>query len=352
MRTGNWNEAPMSSRLNERKHDHLRILADDPGADRRKFYFDEIRLKHRALPELDMGSVDTQIEFMGKTLSFPLLISCMTGGVGEDLRRINRNLAIAAEATGVAMGMGSQRVMLAGPTASHSFMLRQFASHVLLFGNLGAVQLNGGVSAEDCRRLVAETGVDALCLHLNPLQEAVQPEGDTNFSGIAERIAEVVEALDVPVIVKEVGAGIGPDDAERLIASGVRFIDVAGTGGTSWSRIESHRDQAGCSAGMLFQDWGIPTPTALRLLHPYRDRAALIASGGIRSGLDMAKAMILGASLCGIARPFIAPATESPESVIALITCLQKQFRTAMFLLGTKTVRDLVDNPSLLLDTL
>jgi isopentenyl-diphosphate delta-isomerase len=342
----------VSSRLNSRKYDHLRILTDDPGVDRRKFYFDAIQLKHHALPEINMSEIDTQTTFMGKSLSFPLLISCMTGGDGEELRTINRNLAIASEATGIAMGMGSQRVMLADPSSQHSFMLRLHAPHALLFGNLGAVQLNCGVDVKDCQRLVDETGIDALCLHLNPLQEAVQPEGDTNFSGLSDRIGEVVEQLSVPVIVKEVGSGIGPADAERLISAGVRFIDVAGSGGTSWSRIESHRDQSGCTPGMLLQDWGLPTPKALQLLHPYRDQATLIASGGIRSGLDMAKALILGASLCGIARPFIEPAGESPEKVIELIEGLKKQFKTVMFLLGIKTVKDLVDNRDLLIDTL
>jgi len=339
----------VNSRLNERKHDHLRILAEDPESDRRKFYFDQVRLKHRALPEIDMADVDTRIEFMGKSLSFPLLISCMTGGVGEDLRKINRNLSIAAEATGVAMGMGSQRVMLVDDAALHSFQLRPFAPNALLFGNIGAVQLNNGVTPDDCRTLVELTEVDALYLHLNTLQEAVQPEGDTNFSQLADRIGEVVAALDVPVIVKEVGAGIFPEDAELLITNGVRFIDVAGAGGTSWSRIESHRDQTGGSPGILFQDWGLPTPEALRLLHPYREQATLIASGGIRSGLDMAKAMVLGASLCGIARPFIDHAMQSPESVITFIKTLKTQFKTTMFLLGVETVSDLVDTPLLLL---
>jgi isopentenyl-diphosphate delta-isomerase len=339
----------VSSRLNDRKHDHLRILSVDPETDRRKFYFDTVRLKHRALPEIDMASVDTGTTFMGKALSFPLLISCMTGGVGEELRHINRNLAIAAEATGVAMGMGSQRIMLVDDEARHSFRLRQFAPNALLLGNLGAVQLNRGVTPEDCATLVKDTEVDALYLHLNPLQEAVQPEGDTDFSGLAEKIGEVVRALEVPVIVKEVGAGIGPEDAERLIAAGVTFIDVAGTGGTSWSRIEAHRDETGSLPGMLFEDWGLPTPEALKLLHPYRDRATLIASGGIRTGLDMAKAMILGASLCGIARPFIDRAKESPERVIDFISTLKKQFETAMFLLGVECVSDLIDNQDLLL---
>jgi len=334
----------VKSRMNERKYDHLRILAEDPQTDRKKSYFDSIRLKPKALPQIDLDDVDTATRFMGKNLSFPLLISCMTGGSGDELCRINRNLAVAAEATGVAMGMGSQRVMLADPSAAESFMLRRYAPDILLFGNLGAVQLNNGITVDDCRKLVELSGIDGLYLHLNPLQEAVQPEGDTNFSNITERIRDVVDALDVPILVKEVGAGIGAEDAELLLAAGVQYIDVAGSGGTSWSRIESHRAAESSSTGIVFQDWGLPTPQALRELQPIcRDRATLIASGGIRSGIDMVKSILLGASLCGIARPFIEYAEESPEAVIGYINNLKREFKTAMFLLGIKDVESLIN---------
>jgi isopentenyl-diphosphate delta-isomerase len=335
--------------VNDRKLEHLRVIRHDPDADRRKFYFDAIRLTHRALPEMDLDEVDTRVLFMGKRLSFPLLISCMTGGCGEELRRINRNLAIAAETAGIAMGTGSQRVMIGNPQARDSFMLRDHAPSTLLFGNIGAVQLNSGITAGQCAQLVGETGMDALCLHLNPLQEAVQPGGDTCFRGLAARIREVVDTLAVPVIVKEVGAGIGPQDARALIGAGVRYIDVAGAGGTSWSRIEHARDASGDSPGLCFQDWGIPTPEALLRLASLREQVTLIASGGIRTGLDMAKAMVLGASLCGIARPFLEPAAISAEAVLQHIGRLKREFQTAMFLLGTATVADLVGNRSILL---
>lgn len=335
--------------VNDRKVEHLRVIRHDPDADRRKFYFDTIRLTHRALPEIDFDEVDTRLSFMGKPLSFPLLISCMTGGGGEELHRINRNLAIAAETAGVAMGTGSQRVMIGNPQARESFMLRGHAPSTLLFGNIGAVQLNRGITPGQCAQLVGETGMDALCLHLNPLQEAVQPGGDTCFRGLAARIREVVDTLAVPVIVKEVGAGIGPQDARTLIGAGVRYIDVAGAGGTSWSRIEHARDASGDSPGLCFQDWGIPTPDALIQLAPLRGQVTLIASGGIRTGLDMAKAMILGASLCGIARPFLEPAAVSADAVLQHIRRLKREFQTAMFLLGTATVAGLVGNRSLLL---
>jgi isopentenyl-diphosphate delta-isomerase len=331
--------------MNKRKQDHLRILADDPQTDRNKGWFDGVKLKHRALPQIDLDEVDTSISFIDKTLSFPLIISCMTGGDGEDFLKINRNLAQAAEATGVALGVGSQRVMLEDNAAAESFRLREYAPNVLLFGNLGAVQLNNGVGLDDCRRLVETCGVDALYLHLNPLQEAIQPEGNTNFGNLAQRIADIVEGLDVPVIVKEVGCGIGPDDALLLMEAGVRYIDVAGSGGTSWSRIESHRSDDSGETGIAFQDWGLPTPETLRQLMPLcRGRAELIASGGIRSGIDMVKALVLGASACGIAAPFIKPAMESPEAVVAHIEELRRQFRIAMFLLGAKTASELVGN--------
>ena len=342
----------MSSRTNDRKLEHVRIVQEDAQVDRRRYYFDEVRLKHRALPELSLEEIDTSVEFLGKRLSFPLLISSMTGGDHELLRKINRNLAIAAEATGVAMAVGSQRVMFINPEAEDSFALRPVAPNALLFSNLGAVQLNYGFTVADCRRAVEVVGADGLYLHLNPLQEAIQPEGDTNFTGLVDKIGEVVSGLEVPVILKEVGSGFSEEDVRLAIQVGVRYIDVAGAGGTSWSRIEHHRqvEEHSRDLGLLFQDWGIPTPTALRLLQPYLEEVTLIASGGIRSGVDMVKAIILGASLCGVASPFLAPATESADAVIALVERFRREFRTAMFVLGAPDVAYLKGNQALLLE--
>lgn len=341
----------MNDPTSERKIQHIRIIETDQDADRRKFYFDDIRLQHRALPELDLSAIDPSITFMGKRLSFPLLISSMTGGEHELIRAVNKNLAMAAEATGVAMGVGSQRVMFSHKSARASFALRDWAPNTLLFSNLGAVQLNYGFDLSHCREAVDIVGADALYLHLNPLQEAVQPEGDTNFAGLADRIAAVVAELDVPIVMKEVGAGISPADVDLLERAGVRHIDVAGSGGLSWSRIESHRREATSNAdlGMLFQDWGIPTPLALMQLAPYRERIQLIASGGIRSGLDMVKAMVLGASLCGVASPFLKPAMESSDAVVAVIEQLKQEFTTALFLLGAATVADVFGRRELIL---
>lgn len=339
----------MTDPTNDRKIEHIEIINRDREIDRRKYYFDEIRLTHRALPEVDLAKIDASVTFLGRKLSFPLLISCMTGGDHDLVRRINLNLAKAAEATGVAMGVGSQRVMFTNPAARTSFELRPHAPNALLFANLGAAQLNYGFGLEQCRDAVATLQADALCLHLNPLQEAVQPEGDTNFSGLVEKIGDVARNLGKPVIAKEIGAGISLADARLLVRQGVTILDVAGSGGTSWSRVEHHRRGGGSGdeIGIAFQDWGIPTPRALANLKPLRGRVTLIASGGIRSGLDMVKGLVLGASLCGMAQPFLKPAMESPEAVMAVIERLRREFRTAMFLLGVPSADRLIGQEEL-----
>ena len=341
----------MSDSTSDRKIQHIRIIEDDAEADRQKHYFDRVRLTHRALPEIALEEIDASTTFMGKTLRWPLLISSMTGGEHELTRSVNQRLAEAAEATGVALGVGSQRVMFTHPEARASFEIRSFAPSVPLFANLGAVQLNYGFDIEQCRKAVETMAADALYLHLNPLQEAVQPEGNTNFAGLAERIQAVIAELPVPVIIKEVGAGISLADAERLYAVGVRYIDVAGTGGLSWSRIEHHRREKDGpeGLGLLFQDWGIPTPLALQQISEALPEVTLIASGGLRSGLDVAKALVLGASMGGMASPFLRPAMESTEAVIKVIERMEKEFRTALFLLGASRVADIQGNRRLLL---
>lgn len=337
---------------NRRKVEHIDILNRDPETDRQGREFDRIHLTHRALPELNLDEVDPSVTFLGKKLSFPLLISSMTGGDDALIRTVNRNLALAAQHCRVAMGVGSQRVMFTHSEARTSFALREFAPDALLFGNLGAVQLNKGFGIRECREAVEVLGADALYLHLNPLQEAVQPEGDTCFKGLAAKIGQINKELPVPVLIKEIGSGISVPDAMLLQANGIRFIDVAGSGGTSWARIEHHRhNDPENDLGLLFQDWGIPTPAALRALAPLTESGdlTLIASGGIRNALDMVKSIILGASLAGLAKPFIAPAMESPEAVIAKIESLRNTFRTAMFLLGIPTLARLRKNDELIL---
>ena len=340
----------MDKLTNDRKLEHINIVNADEKVDRNKNYFDKIQLVHRALPELDFNKVDPSVSFMGKRLSFPLLISAMTGGDQEIVQIINKNLAIAAEETGVALGVGSQRVMFTHPTAKTSFEIREHAPTTLLFANLGAVQFNYGFGLDQCREAIQAVDADALYFHLNPLQEAVQPEGDVNFEKLAEKIGDMAKQLDKKVIVKEVGAGIGVKDAALLIRHGIRYIDIAGSGGTSWSRIENFRrdEKSEDDLGLLFQDWGNPTPLVLRAMRPYISKVTLVASGGLRTGVDMAKAIILGARLCGMAKPFLKPAMESPEAVIKTIKRLEREYKTVLFLLGISRTNELHLNDSLM----
>ncbi|MBC6442542.1 MAG: type 2 isopentenyl-diphosphate Delta-isomerase [Rhodobacteraceae bacterium] len=338
----------------QRKIDHLQAFDKDPLIERHGPGFDQIRLTHRALPNLDPDAIDTGTSFLGRDISFPLIISSMTGGDGAVVRRINRRLARAAEATGIAMAVGSQRVMFCSGAARDSFDLRPLAPGVPLVANIGAVQLNTGLDAGACRAAIDVLAADGLYLHLNPLQEAVQPEGDRNFAGLADAIAQLVRQMPVPVLLKEVGAGLSGADIRCGLKAGVRHFDVAGRGGTSWSRIEYHRrtDDAD-DLGLVFQDWGLTTIEALReaapLLRAATGPTTLVASGGIRNGIDMAKAMILGADLCGMAAPFLAAARDSTAAVTARIRRTKREFKTALFLLGCANCASLKGNESLLL---
>ncbi|WP_200834046.1 type 2 isopentenyl-diphosphate Delta-isomerase [Nitrincola tapanii] len=341
----------MMDLTNERKIEHIRVIERDAETDRNARYFQSIHLLHRALPQLALDEIDPEVEFLGKRLSFPLLISSMTGGDHELVRQINRNLAEAAQICRVAMGVGSQRVMFTHPQAEASFALRQWAPDAVLIGNIGAVQLNYGLGEDALQAAIDVLDADALFMHLNPLQEAVQPEGDTDFRHLAEKLGLLQSRLQRPLILKEVGSGLSPADIALGFAQGIRFFDLAGSGGTSWSRIEHHRrTEASGDLGLTFQDWGIPTPLALRLAEPWMDEAVFIASGGIRDGIDMAKSVILGASLCGVAAPLLRPAMESVEAVVDAIERLRREFITAMFLLGTQNVAGLFRNKALILE--
>lgn len=339
--------------INTRKLDHLRALEADPEVERNSGGFDRLRLTHRALPELNLDDVDLSVSFLGKTLSMPLLISSMTGGAGAEISRINHNLAVAAETCGVALAVGSQRVMFSSTPARDSFDLRKLAPNTVLLGNIGAVQLNTGMGIGECQQAVDILQADGLYLHLNPLQEAIQPEGDRNFADLTHKITDLSQTLSVPLLLKEVGAGLSPVDIERGITAGIRHFDVAGRGGTSWSRIEYHRrTEDGDDLGLVFQDWGLTTVEALLGAAPVLSKqgdCTLIASGGIRSGIDIAKAMILGANLAGLAAPFLAAAQHSAQAVIAQIEQIRKELRTAMFLLGCDNCDALRGNTNLLL---
>lgn len=325
-----------------RKSEHIRINIERDVNAHVASGFDAYRFVHRALPEIDLAEVDTGVEFFGRRLNAPLLIACMTGGTPEAMT-INRRLAEVAQRFGLAMGLGSGRVALEAPETLESFCVRAEAPDVLLFANLGAVQLNKGYDARDCMRLVELLQADALVLHLNPLQEALQPEGDTCFSGLIARIAEICRDVPFPVMVKEVGWGIGPAEVRALFDAGVSAVDVAGTGGTSWSEVERHRiaEPWRARVAATFNDWGIPTAEALVQAREAAPHRPLVASGGVRSGLEAAKAVALGADLVGIAGPFLRAADRGVEAASELAQEYLEGLRIAMFCTGARTLAEL-----------
>jgi isopentenyl-diphosphate Delta-isomerase len=318
-----------------RKKEHLELCLDPPFvADPKGTGLDKYSFVHNALPEIDIDEIDLGTNFLGKRLKAPLLISSMTGGF-DMARKVNRNLAAAAQSLGLAMGVGSQRVAIEEPSAADSFQVRDLAPDILLLGNVGAVQLNYGYGVEQCRKAVAMIGADGLILHLNVLQEAVQPEGNRNFKGLARRIAEVCRELGVPVVAKEVGFGISADAALRLEQAGVKAIDVAGRGGTSWYAVESKRSgQKGQARELTFADWGIPTEETLAQVRRAVPDMELVASGGIRNGLDVAKAIALGANVAAIGQPLLAPALESADKVIESLAKVIHEIKVAMLCVG------------------
>jgi isopentenyl-diphosphate delta-isomerase len=325
------------SGISERKADHLR-LAMERRMQYRGDVFEAYRFEHNALPEVDFDEIDTSCAFLGRKLSAPLLISCMTGGTGE-AERINRNLAAGAEATTVAVGVGSQRAALEDPRQEATFRIRPLAPSIPILANLGAVQLNYGYGIDECRRAVEMVEADALVFHLNPLQEALQPDGQRDFSGLLEKMTRVAEALEVPVIVKEIGCGVSRKVATALLERGITIVDTAGLGGTSWAKIEAARADDP-DAGELFADWGIPTPRAIRELSDIPG-LTLIGSGGVRNGADSAKALALGADLVGLAYPFLHAAAESAERVIEKVRRTTEELKICMFCVGARTIAEL-----------
>lgn len=326
--------------LETRKADHIRINLDENVASRLTSGLERYHFMHQALPEIDAREIDMSLTLFGRRLGAPLLISCMTGGT-EQARAINRNLAIAAQQARIPMGLGSTRAAVVRPELADTFQVRDVAPDILLFANIGAVQLNYGFNTDDCRRAVALTGADALVLHLNPLQEILQPEGDVNWGGLLERIERVVRALQadgIPVIAKEVGWGISPRAARDLANVGVAAIDVAGAGGTSWSQVEMFRARNDVQRRIAeaFVDWGIPTADSIRYVREAAPDVVIFASGGLKNGVDGAKCLALGATLFGMARPFLRAATISPEAVGDEIAVILGQLRAVMLCAGAR----------------
>ena len=326
----------MSGDTEDRKREHIEtVLREDVAAKGVTTGFERFFFEHCALPELDLNAIDLSAAVLGRKLRAPLLISSMTGGTPRALD-INRHLAEAASSLGIAMGVGSQRAMIERPELAETFKVRDVAPDVLLFANLGAVQLNHGYGPDQARRAVETIQADALILHLNPLQEAVQAGGDRNWAGLLDRIEQLAAALEVPIIAKEVGNGIGGALAARLIDCGVAAIDVAGAGGTSWSEVEAYRqhDPEIRQIAHTFAGWGIPAAAALIDVVAAVPNNPVFASGGIRDGIDAAKAIRLGAALVGTAAPVLADATRTVEAVTRRMQQMIEELRIAAFCAG------------------
>ncbi len=328
--------------IDQRKSDHIKINLEQDVRSALTSGLEKYHFIHEALPELDLNRIDTSLSLFGKKLTSPTLVSSMTGGTAE-AESINLRLAEAAQECGVAMGVGSQRAAIENPEQARTFQVRRVAPDILLFANLGAVQLNYGYGIDQCRRAVDMIQADALILHLNPLQEAVQDAGDVNFAGLAKKIEEVCKKIEVPVIAKEVGWGISEKTAKVLADCGVSAIDVAGAGGTSWSQVEMHRapDEFTRQLAATFVGWGIPTAESILNVKRAVPGTLIFASGGIKDGLDIAKCIALGATLGGMAGQFLKAAAISTENAVEMMKLTKRQIEVTMFASGVETLEGL-----------
>ncbi|MBM7645433.1 isopentenyl-diphosphate delta-isomerase [Scopulibacillus daqui] len=306
------------------------------------------RFIHQALPEINFNDIDISTAFLNKKMKAPLVLSSMTGGT-ERAWKINLNLAAAAEKRGWAVGTGSVRAAFENPELSYTYNMRKAAPSIPIFANLGAVQLNKGYGIDECRRTVDIVQADALVLHLNSMQEVFQTEGDTDFSHLLEKIENICMALGVPVGIKEVGMGINGQLAKQLFESGVSFVDVAGAGGTSWIQVEKFRskDPIRIQAAEAFYDWGIPTSECIVSVreHISESKKTLIASGGLSTGVDAAKAIALGADLAGFGRSILRDAAESEEALDQTLERIEMELKIAMFGIGVKNIASLKSTP-------
>jgi isopentenyl-diphosphate delta-isomerase len=329
----------MSASIGQRKADHLELCAkEDVGFRGTRTLFDDVRLVHNALADLDEADLDTSTTLFGKKLSAPLVIAAMTGGT-EEAGRINRDLARLAEERGLAFGLGSQRAMTKRASARESYRVRDVAPTTVILGNLGLVQARD-MSTDEVGALARDVGADAICLHLNPAMELIQPGGDRDFSRGLETIARLVKGLPLPVVVKETGCGLSPEVGRRLIRVGVTHVDVSGAGGTSWVGVETKRaasqgDGAARALGEALWDWGIPTAASVALMAPLGFQS-LIATGGVATGVDVAKALCLGATCAGIARPLLkALVASGPAGAALALDTVMRELRAVMLLTGS-----------------
>ncbi len=328
--------------ISQRKSDHIRINLREDVQSAITTGLEKYRFEHQALPECNLEDVNIQTSFLNKPLAAPILISSMTGG-SQEAAQINLTLAEAAEYTQIAMGLGSQRAAIEHPELAYTFKVRHVAPNILLFANLGAIQLNYRYGLDECKQAVEMIEADALVLHLNPLQEALQPEGDTRFENLIGKIEMVCQKLPVPVIVKEVGWGISGQTAKMLIEAGVAAIDVAGAGGTSWSQVEMYRAKSESAARIAshFVDWGIPTAECIKNIRAMHPSLPIIASGGIRNGIEITKCLALGANLGALATPFLKAAARSLNDTIETINELKREIQITMFAAGVKSIPEI-----------
>lgn len=329
--------------INKRKTEHIRLcLTENVEGVNKTTGLEGITFIHNALPEIDFNDIETDTTFLSKQLQAPFLVSSMTGG-SELATTINVNLAKAAEHKGWAVALGSTRALLESSLHKESFLIRKQAPNVPLIANLGAVQLNYGYGVEACRQIVEQTEADSLVLHLNSLQEVVQDEGDLNFKELLPKIEKVCKSLEVPVGVKEVGFGIDGTVAKKLYEAGISYIDVAGAGGTSWSQVEKLRtvDPLRKLAAEAFNNWGIPTKDCIVSVKSEVPKVPVVASGGMKTGVDAAKAITLGADVIGFARQLLQAATESAEAVIRKMEQIEFELKMTMFGIGAKSLYEL-----------
>jgi len=319
-------------------------------------YLEYVKLLHNALPEINYDQIDLSIEFLNRSFSAPLIIDSMTGGTDEAFV-INKRLGLIAERYGLGMGLGSQRAGLKSDKLVESYSIaRKVAPNAFLIANIGGAQLSDGLSNSDILKIIKMIDANALAIHLNPLQELIQPEGEPRFKGILKKISNLVNEVEIPIIVKEVGSGISADVAIKLEKSGINSINVAGAGGTSWAGIEKiradqHNEYLKSQLGELFWDWGIPTALSI-LLVSNSVKIPVIASGGLRNGLEIAKCLILGANVCAMAFPFLKRASKSEEELEKFTQLILSEIRSTMFLLGAKDVHSLKNTRYILIDKL
>ena len=335
----------MAEKTGKRKADHIRICLEKKAqAKKATAGFEDIQLVHRALPEIDKQKISLSTTFLGKKVWAPLIVGAMTGGT-EEATQLNASIAEAVEKLGLGMGVGSQRAAIENQKLEKTYAVaRKKAPNAFLIANIGGVQLVHGYGLKEVKKVVEMIDADAVAVHLNALQEAVQPEGQTNFKGVLAKIVEIAGELDVPVIVKETGCGIAAEDAKALEAAGVKAIDVGGVGGTSFAAVEYYRSTSKNNLGEVFWDWGIPTAVSL-IETEQTVKIPVVVSGGVRSGLDVAKSLALNASLASISQPVLEAAVKGAVETKQLLSCLIEELRNVMFLVGAENLEGLAKVP-------